>query len=422
VKPSSFRRAVAAIAIGALILRIAYVLALGSRAPLRADGTWYALQAQTIANGAGYVDPRRYFSFHGSVATAQFPPLWPALLAVFNRLGIHSLRSYRMIGGFVGVITVVTTACIGRKLVDERVGLLAAGIVAVSPFMIAADGSLMADSLFIALMTAAVLLAIHVRQAPGLGWFALLGFTLGLATLTRSDGIVVGAVLVAVTAWCVPGAVMRRVGFAAVGGVVVLAVLVPWTVRNRDALDAFIPLSNNSGSLLGGANCNPAYGGRDIAGWAFSCISATEASDRTEVQRAGTERSAGLRYARDHLGRLAAVVPLRVVRGWGLWMPTVLADAEAQETRNRKMQLAGWPIELVISGLAVAGGVIAVRRRIPVALLFAVIGAATVVLAASWGNQRFRLVAEPELAVLAAVTLSALGTRRHVPAKRPVDS
>ena len=39
------------------------------------------------------------------------------------------------------------------------------------------------------------------------------------------------------------------------------------------------------------------------------------------------------------------------------------------------------------------------------------IGAASFVLAASWGNQRFRLAAEPALAVLAAIALSALWSR-----------
>ena len=89
----------------------------------------------------------------------------------------------------------------------------------------------------------------------------------------------------------------------------------------------------------------------------------------------------------------------------------MLADAETLETRDRTMQLVAWPIELVILGVAIAGSVVAVRQKVKVAPLFAVVGAASFVLAASWGNQRFRLAAEPALALLAAIAISALWTR-----------
>jgi asparagine N-glycosylation enzyme membrane subunit Stt3 len=69
------------------------------------------------------------------------------------------------------------------------------------------------------------------------------------------------------------------------------------------------------------------------------------------------------------------------------------------------MQWVAWAVGLVVLGLAGAGAVRLVRERREVAELFAVVGAASLVLLTSWGNQRFRLVAEPELAVLAARAL-----------------
>lgn len=413
MKSGSFIRAAGALAVAALVVRISYVVALGSGAPLGIDGTWYALQAGTIADGFRYLDAGSYYGLRGAVPTAQFPPVWPGLLALVHVVGVDSLYGYRMVGGFVGATTVLMTAFIGRHLVSARVGLIAAAIVAVSPWMIAADGSLMAESLFVALVTAAVLVAVYARENPSLGRFALLGLLLGLATLTRTDGLVVGAALVTVTAWRIPGSVLRRFALGAMAGGVVLVVLVPWTVRNKNALDAFVPVSNNSGSLLGGANCASTYSS-DIGGWDYECIRAVEHSGRSEVVRTDLERSHGLAYARDHLPRLAMTVPVRIVRGWGLWSPVALADTEAGESRNRTMQLAGWPVELCILGLASGGAFVAVRTRVRAAPLFAVIGAATVVLAISWGNQRFRVVAEPELGVLAAIAGNSIWTRlRH---------
>jgi 4-amino-4-deoxy-L-arabinose transferase-like glycosyltransferase len=352
------------------------------------------------------------------VPTAQFPPVWPGLLALVHVGGVDSLYGYRIVGGFVGATTVLMTAFIGRRLVSARVGLLAAAIVAVSPWMIAADGSLMAESLFVAFVTAAVLVAVYAREKPSWGRFALLGLLLGLATLTRTDGLVVGAALVSVTAWRVPGSVLRRFALGALAGGVLLVVLIPWTVRNHDALNAFVPVSNNSGSLLGGANCESAYSS-DIGGWDYECIRSVEHSGRSELVRTDLERSHGVAYARHHLPQFALTVPVRVVRGWGLWSPAGLADKESGESRNRTVQLAGWPVEMCILGLGVGGAFVAVRTRVRVAPLFAVIGAATVVLAISWGNQRFRVVAEPELAVLAAIAASSIWTHRR---DRPASS
>ena len=340
---------VVGIAAAGLVLRVVYDLLLGEAPPVGSDGIWYALQAQTIAKGVGYVDPARYFSFQGASPTAQFPPLWPGLLAGAHLVGLDTLRWYRIVAGLVGCTTVITTAFIGRKLVGDRVGLIAAVIVAASPFLIAADGSLMAESLFIALIAAAVLVAVYAREAPSIWKFALLGLLLGLAALTRSDGLVIGVVLVAVTALFTPGAFVRRVAFAGLAGVVLIVVLVPWTIRNLDAFDKTVVLSNNSGSLIGGANCGRVYGGKNTAGWDFECIVIVEKSTTNEVERAEIQREEGIKFAEDNIGRLAVVAPARVVRGWGIWNPTVLADAgdvgdpEPDDAAHRVADRAGDP-------------------------------------------------------------------------------
>jgi 4-amino-4-deoxy-L-arabinose transferase-like glycosyltransferase len=412
VSRGSFARVTITIALGALALRVIYVFLLGAHPALGSDATWYALQAGTIADGVGFVDPGAVYSFHGAVATAQFPPLWPSLLALVNLLGFDAVRSYRLVGGIVGAVTVVLTAYLGRRLVSDRVGLVAAVVIAVSPAMIAADGSLMAESLFLVFVTGAVLAAVSGRRSAGFGWFAIVGALLGLATLTRSDGLLVAVVLVPVAAWCTKVAVGRRLALAAVAAAVLVVVLVPWAVRNSDAMGETVLLSNNSGSLISGANCSSTYTGRRLAGWDFSCSHAADPARGSEAHRAAVQRTAGIDYATDHVTRAVVVGPLRVVRGWGLWSPKALVDAEVPESRTRAMQWAAWVVGLAILGLAVAGAIRLVRERREVAELFAVVAAASLVLLTSWGNQRFRLVAEPALAVLAAAALVHLWSRR----------
>ena len=93
---AAFARAVGAVALVSFVLRIAYDLIPAVRPKLGYDSTWYALQAGTIGDRIGYVDPFRWYSFQGPFPTAHFPPLWPALLSLVHDLGFGTQTAYRL--------------------------------------------------------------------------------------------------------------------------------------------------------------------------------------------------------------------------------------------------------------------------------------------------------------------------------------
>jgi 4-amino-4-deoxy-L-arabinose transferase-like glycosyltransferase len=413
---AGFARAVGAVALVGLVLRLVYVLVPGLRPDLGFDGTWYALQAGTIGDGIGYVDPYRFYSLQGAFPTAHFPPLWPGLLSLVYDLGFGGRTAYRVTGALVGTVTVALTAALGRTLVNARTGVVAAAIVAISPFMIAADGSLMTESLYTALVTAAVLVGVKARRTRRIGWFTACCLFLGLATLTRGDGLVVAMILVPVVAAGSADSWAPRLARIALAVVVIAAVLTPWAVRNERQLGEPVILSSNGGALIAGANCDLTYGGSQLAAWDSACARAAGRRSDPELVRSDAQREAGVDYIREHLPRAAFVAVLRVVRGWGFWNPDALLDAEVVESRTRWLQAIGWVASLVVVAAAVSGAVRLWRSRAEIAELVAVIVAATLVLATSWGNQRFRLVATPELAVLAAVAFLALWDRRRTEA------
>ncbi len=160
-------------------MRVVYVLTVGADLRLGFDAVWYELQAGTLASGDGYIDPDSWYRLGESVPTANFPPLWPALLALANRLSIESERGYQMVGALVGTTTVALTGIIGLRVTGRRVGLVAGLLVALSPALIAADGSLMADSLYVALVAAATLVAVEAVEKATPGRFVVLGALLG---------------------------------------------------------------------------------------------------------------------------------------------------------------------------------------------------------------------------------------------------
>ena len=168
------------VAVG-LLARIAYVFVIGRHVHLGFDAIWYELQGSNLAHGKGYIDPGNYFGSGRHVPTANFPPLWPALLAVADLIHLDSRTRNQLVGAAVGTITVGLTGLLGRRIVGFRTGLLAALLVAISPMLIAADGSLMSESPYVALIIAVTLSAYWTFDKPSRRRFALVGIFLGFA-------------------------------------------------------------------------------------------------------------------------------------------------------------------------------------------------------------------------------------------------
>ncbi len=397
----------AVVAIG-LALRVGYVLVIGDRFELGFDARWYQLQAGTLAGGEGYVDPDAFYRLGRSEPTANFPPLWPTVLAVVERLGLEGDRAFQLVGAVIGSVTVGLTAVLARRIVSDRVALVAAAFVALSPMAIAADGSLMSESLSVALLTLATLLAYEASARPSFDRFALLGAVLGVAALTRSDALVY-APLLALAAGLGVRQVSRarRAGLVAACLGVTVALMVPWTVRNTLAFDEPVLASTNSASVLEGANCASTYSGELLGAWDASCLVETRRPGASETEWAAAARRAGIDYATDHAARLPLVASARVLRTWGLWDPIGQTELDAVESRHERWQQAAWVYDFVVLGLAVAGAVLLVRRRVQLGPLVALVAGVCLTALLSTGMQRLRLPAMPALAIAAATAAIA---------------
>lgn len=415
----------AGIALAGLALRVGYVYVVAPHAPQGLDAIWYHLQAGSIADGTGYVDPRTLFTEGRGVATANFPPLWPALLALPVKAGVTSVRTLQLTGAVVGTGTVVLTGLIGRRLLTPRVGLVAAAIAAGLPALLAADGSLMADSLYVVLVLAGVLAGLRgASDSASLSWWALSGVLLGLAALARSDALLL--IPFVLGAFIIRGereAVKRRLrGLATAAACVVLS-LVPWVVRNHAEMGTWNPLSSNSGSLLEGANCASTYGRVHLGAWDAACLIESDQVDRPELERADRARRAGIDYATSHLARTPVVAAARVLRAWGLYDPIDQArEFEAVESRTPDWQVLAWATSLALLGSGVVGLVLTRRRGLRTQVLTNLVIGATFVALVSWGNSRFVLVALPALAIYAAAALDELWSRRRSRRAGPAEA
>jgi 4-amino-4-deoxy-L-arabinose transferase-like glycosyltransferase len=411
--------ALTAIATVGLVARILYTVLLASDLEPGSDATWYALQATIIRSGHGYLDPETFFQTGRAVPTASFPPLWPGLLSAVDLVGPSTQTAFQMVGGVVGTATVVLTGLLGRAIAGAKAGLGAAAVVALSPAMIAADGSLMSDSLAVALIVAAAVLAVRAAER-GDGWsFVALGAISGVAVLARSDALVIAVLLIGVATWSarrVAGARPARVVLLSLG--VLVLVVAPWTIRSSLELEQPVVLSTNVGSLVEAANCSSTFRGSLLGMWDRTCLHETRRPGRSEAERSEAGIRRGFTQVREEPERVPLVAVTRVLRGFGLWNPLSQAPLMAEETRDEGWQVAAWAYALVTLLVAIPGLVLLARRDVRRMLaLVAMIGGTIVVLVLSWGNPRFRLPADPALAVAAAFAIVTMVGSRPQPAQ-----
>lgn len=134
---------------------------------------------------------------------------------------------------------------LGRQWFSQRVGLLAAGLYAISPLAIGSSVRMLSDTLFaLLLMVCIYQLARHLRQArlavlriegaAGENWQSLVMAAVAMASgcYIRPIGLTLAGVIVVVLLFCRRG-VVRAVLFAGVIG----ACVAPWVVRNALSAD-----------------------------------------------------------------------------------------------------------------------------------------------------------------------------------------
>lgn len=402
-RPSPFTLRLAAIAAAGLAVRVAYTLLIAKDTSGIGDFFFYHGQANLLAEGKGFVHP--LFYVEGIVApSAEHPPLWPMVLSVTSWLGGTGFEAHRVTGCVLGTLVIVVVGLLGRRAGDDRAGLLAAGIAAVYPTLVAADGSLMSETLYGLIVGVAMLVALRLADRPGVLPALVLGVLIGLSALTRAEGLLF-LVLLALPACLVrrralgTGRALAAVAVACVGAALVIA---PWTLRNLDAFDQPVLISVNDSTVLAGANCDQSYSGPDTGFWILGCL-AERKPGGNEAKQAEIWREQGTDYIRDHTGDLPRVAAIRVLRTWDLWQPR--RQVGFAEGRDRTVQEIGTGVYLLMLPLAVVGAVLLRRRPFVLYVLLTPALAATISSMAGYGLPRFRHAAELALVVLVAVAL-----------------
>jgi 4-amino-4-deoxy-L-arabinose transferase-like glycosyltransferase len=154
------------------------------------DGAEYARIATSLASGHGYLGIRGPTNF-------VFPPFYSLTIAALLPLTGDAERAGLVVSLISGALFVLPVYALTTAVFSRRTGIFAASIAAVFPFAIELSTVVLADMLFLALITTALAFLVRTVQALNVRDAAVCGLACGLAYLTRPEGLLVEALAVA---------------------------------------------------------------------------------------------------------------------------------------------------------------------------------------------------------------------------------
>ena len=396
------RRTVFVLFAVALAVRVAFSMLYGLSAPPLdwGDDDAYDRIARSIA-------------FSGTYDDLWFPPGYPLFLAAFYKTIGARMAVIRIAQGVLGALTCVLVYRLGKRAFDARVGWLAAFGLALLPGHAYMAWRLMAETIYILLITGALLLAMRFFSAPLLRGGLWLGGVLGVANAFKSNLVIFPPALIAA---CSPQLLTRRpVPWAAlitlVGAFFVANASTP--IGNMIASGGQMAmLPANAGHTLWFSN-NPEADGyfidprREAAAIAF-----IEAHGQTEalatddaLTRDRIYRDLALAWIRENPRAFLVLCGQKLANAYG-----PLPRAEVFEG-NRSAKIVHVLTFASVIPLAAIGMLLARRRWRELAVLYVLVACHVLMVLIFYGTPRFTVIIMPALLVFASVPLLEIAAR-----------
>jgi 4-amino-4-deoxy-L-arabinose transferase-like glycosyltransferase len=297
--------------------------------------------------------------------------------------------------------------------VADRAGLIAAFLAAIYPNLWINDALILSESLAAGLVALVIFCAYRFWDRPGWRTASLLGVSVGVVTLTRSEGLLLLPGLVLPLALVLKDQTWRRRLTLAVGtGAVALALMAPWMIRNIATFEEPSPpyLATGSGRVLAFGNCDETYSGKFFGYWNIACAPTEFSGDESQIDTIHREKATD--YMRAHAGELPKVVLARVGRMWNLYRTDegVEFDRFFERRGLDEARFALWQFYVMVP-VAIAGGVLLWRRKVTLIPLVAPFVLVTFTAATTFGITRYRVPSEVALLILAGLGTAWVATR-----------
>lgn len=209
-----------------------------SPATLSSDSKYYHQHATRLASGQGYGE------------TAYLPPGLPFLLAGWYALTTPSPWAARVLSGLFSVAAVVLVYDVGRRTLPPVAARWAALLMAVLPTLVFTSADVHTTSLLLLQTVATADLGLLALRRDRWGWLAAAGAGVVLASGTLVKPIMLAGPLFLFLMWVSMGTGRGAFARLVLCALVMVAGVLPWTIRNYRMFGELIPVSTNGGYVL----------------------------------------------------------------------------------------------------------------------------------------------------------------------------
>lgn len=320
----------------ALLVRILYNLIVARNYIPTFDAALYNTLGRNLADMGCFC----LYNHHPSISR---PPLWPFILAAIYTLFGKQEFYGRIFYCLIGSGTCALIYLFSRDLFGKKIALLSGILAAIYPCLFIYDGWLYTESLYTFCSTACIYtlyrLQLHYiscsEPSPGNNswvkhawqsllhhrWPLLCGLSIGLASLTRPNGVFLSGVVVF---WAILFIIVnKQVWKTVLTDTLLIAfiaaiTILPWLYRNYQVSHSFVLVSTGIGEVLAGAYNDSVFkGGLSISGtWQpapgslhHDAYNYTPKDDAAETGRA-------LNWIHTHLSTLPYLLSLHFINMW----------------------------------------------------------------------------------------------------------
>jgi len=386
----------------AVVVRLVGQLALGFYA---APETWeYSEAAHNIVLGRWLV-----VDHNGAVWHAGVLPIYPLMLAAFERLFGGSPIPIGIVQLALGAVLAIAIYSIGKRLGSGSIGLVAGLGAATHPGLVVYAAKVHSLNLDVALSALGVQYVLQLRDRESARTALALGLVMGAAALTRPTVTIATAVsafagVARRTAW------RQWLSALCLACVVSFLIVGPWLVRNQLELGRFAITPTLGESLWRGNSAVSVHGTLAASGEAL-LDAAPEMRNavwgKSELEQDAIFLAAATEYIREDPPRAVGAFFRRIVVFWsfgdlsGRWYPGAWLTI-----------YAAYYVTLI--ALTLVGTATLLRRgqRRGVGVLMAALLATSLAQSVYYVEGRHRWSVEPLLLVLAAAGLVALVNAR----------
>ena len=243
-----------------LVIRLLYIYFIPTT--LFSDQWGYDALAVGVSEGRGY-GPIAFVS-SACMDYSFMPPGYSFFLAIIYRIFGHNILIAKIFQAFIGSFTCIIIYFIGKNIFDKKIGILSALVAAFYPTFIIFSGLLFTETLYIFLLSLAILYLLKDFARPSIKNLLIIGVSLGLAMLTRT---IIMFFIPFILIWMIlysssksvsekpsssesyPDAKQKKKNLMRflVLLIIIACVISPWTVRNYNVHHDFVPISTNNG-------------------------------------------------------------------------------------------------------------------------------------------------------------------------------